>query len=75
MFTFDAWTSATMIPFMGVTVHFIDSAWKLRLALLSFKMLDGSHTGENQAAHLMKIFSDYGIKGKVSCLFVPVASV
>ena len=67
-FTFDAWTSATMTPFIGVTVHFIDKTWNLRSHLLSFDTLPGSHTSENQAAHLLNIFADYDVKDKV-CVY------
>ena len=29
-FTVDAWTSATMVPFLGVTAHWIDKEWRLQ---------------------------------------------
>lgn len=36
--------------------------------LLSFSELKGSHTGENQAAHLYSVYKGYGIVNKVRIL-------
>ncbi|KAI5116974.1 hypothetical protein M0805_002061 [Coniferiporia weirii] len=66
--TYNGWTSAGMKSFMGVTVHWISAGWNLQSQLLSFTELKGSHTGENQAAHLHSIFARYGICQKLMML-------
>ena len=46
-------------------MHFISSDWKLETRLLSFDELEGSHSGENQAAHILKVLREFGITKKV----------
>ena len=50
---FDAWTSATMRGFLGITCHFLDSGWNICSNLMSFSELDGPHTGENIGGMLL----------------------
>ena len=50
---FDAWTSAMMRGFLGITHHFLDSRWNIHLNLMSFSELDGPHTGENIGGMLL----------------------
>lgn len=64
--TYDGWTSAVMTAYLAVTVHYIDSEWKLQAELLTFDELSGSHTGENTGQVLYNILNATGIKDKVS---------
>ena len=43
--TTDIWTSPSSIPFLCVTVHFINSDWSLKSFPLAFRHISGSHTG------------------------------
>jgi hypothetical protein len=52
-FAFDAWTSATMQGYLGITCHFLDSGWNIQSELMSFRDLDGPHTSENIAKVLL----------------------
>ena len=62
--THDGWTSSTMIPFIGVTAHYVDASWRLNAALLFFGELPGLHSGENLAKCLYDITVEYGIVNK-----------
>ena len=63
--TFDGWTSSTMIPFIGVTAHYVDENWRMNTALLFFGELPGSHSGENLAKCLYDIIVEYDIVARL----------
>ena len=44
--TGDQWTSVSNDNYLGVTVHFIDNAWKLRSFALEVNKTEARHTGE-----------------------------
>lgn len=60
-----------MRAYFGMLAHYITDDWKLECELLSFDELEGSHTGENQAAHMYGVLKEFGILGKVGQLFPP----
>jgi hypothetical protein len=69
-FTIDAWTSKNTLPFLGITVHWIDLQWELRNFTLDFLLLSGPHTGENLANKFLDTLKDFNIVTKVFILFV-----
>lgn len=54
-----------MRAYFGMLAHYITDDWKLRTELLSIEELEVSHTGENQAAHMYKVLTRFGILKKV----------
>jgi hypothetical protein len=50
-----------MIPFMGITYHYVADDWSLQSGLLDFCHLPGSHTGENIANCFMQSLKKRGI--------------
>lgn len=46
-FTTDEWTSPNTLAFKCITVHYIDSQWRLRNLIIGFEPLEGSHTAQN----------------------------
>ena len=54
-----------MVAYIAVTCHFVTEKWELISRLLSFRELDGTHSGENQAQHLYDVVTDFGIVNKV----------
>jgi len=64
-FTVDAWTSKNQIPFLGISVHWINNEWKLKCTNLDFCVLSGPHTGENLAQKFLEVLYDYKIETKV----------
>ena len=58
--TLDAWTSATNIPFLGITVHYIEhTTWIYRSILIGFERLHGAHTAGALAGVTMQILRRY----------------
>jgi len=72
--TCDIWTSPNGISILGITVHWIDSEWILREALISAAQLKGLHTGENIAHNLYQVLSEYQIVEKLFCITTDNAS-
>ena len=68
--TFDAWTSSTMTPYLGITAHYIDGDWEMRSVLIYFGELPGSHSGENIAKQIYDVLVEYHIVDKVSALYL-----
>jgi len=64
-FTLDAWTSSNMLPFLGITTHWITRDWQLKEILLDFCMLYGPHSGENLAEVFERCCRELGILTKV----------
>lgn len=62
-----------MTAYFGMTAHFITEDWKVEMELLSFEEMDGSHSGENQAAHLYKVLKRFAILNKV-CILTSIPS-
>ena len=54
-----------MIAYLAMTAHFFTADWELRSELLSFKELEGRHTGENISEELYEVVKEFGIQEKV----------
>jgi hypothetical protein len=54
-----------MIAYLAVTAHFFTADWELRSELLSFRELEGRHTGENISKELYDVIKEFGIQDKV----------
>jgi hypothetical protein len=68
--TIDGWTADhSKKSFLGVTAHWIDVSdlkWTLRSAVIAFRMVSGSHTGENLARYLLSLCDRVGITSHYS---------
>ena len=58
-----------MIPFLGITAHWITNNWELKNLLLDFIKLEGLHSGDNLAKVFLKSLNDFGITTKASIIF------
>jgi hypothetical protein len=63
--TFDGWTSKIMTSYLVITSHWLLSEWELRLELLSFSELEGSHSRENNGQEFYEFLQKYDIFDKV----------
>jgi len=63
--TLDMWSDRRMRSFMGITVHFMDSAMKLQSFLLDFAHFSGRHTGDKLAEHCAKVIEEFNLRYKV----------
>jgi len=74
--TSDLWSDPNQRSFMAVTAHWMakgrTNQLELRSALVAFREVDGSHTGDNLGQVLFDIIQDIGITHKVRmhCSFV-----
>ena len=59
---------------VAITGHWIDRDFHLHEALLTFKELTGSHTGENLASVIFDTLDDYNIAEKLHCITTDNAS-
>ncbi|CAG8834013.1 32410_t:CDS:2 [Gigaspora margarita] len=63
----DIWTFCTNVLFICITVHWIDSNWRLKKILLNICMLLHSHTGDKIDAKLHSVFVAFNLTDKVLC--------
>jgi hypothetical protein len=59
------------VSFLALTAHFIareNGRLVLRNRLLAFRIVEGSHNGENLARIVFAILKDAGLLGKVSVI-------
>ena len=70
-FTSDIWSDPVLTPFMALTAHFCarNEAGRLEIAerLLAFRLVEGSHDGENLGQMMYDIVKETGAIHKVSC--------
>ena len=64
----DHWTSVNNDNYLGVTVHFIDNAWKLRSFALEVNKTEARHTAENCAEEFLNVSNRWEIRGKLTTL-------
>ena len=73
--TSDIWTSThTNEAYLGITVHYINSAWKLCHFLLDIIPFQIRHTGENIATEIQKVLLAFNLEHKVLGLTTDNAS-
>lgn len=69
--TFDGWTSSSFDPYLGVTIHYIDSSredpknWELKADFLGLPHINGDHGASNIAATFVSLFNGFGLLEKV----------
>jgi len=54
-----------MITYLTVMAHFFTADWELHSELLSFRELEGQHTGKNISEELYEVIQKFSIQGKV----------
>ena len=72
--TTDIWTSPSFIPFLCVTVHFIDSNWRLKSFLLAFRHIFGHHAGLRIYDCFKEILTEYDLMNRVLTVTLDNAS-
>jgi len=60
--SFDIWTAPNHLPFLGIEAHFIDRNSKFQNLLIAFRLILGSHTGENIALIINEIIDFFNIR-------------
>jgi hypothetical protein len=63
--SFDLWSSPNCMAVIAINAHWIDSTGRRRTTLLALKEIIGSHSGEAQAAVILRVIKDYKIGKRV----------
>ena len=64
-FSFDLWTSTNRLAILGIVGHWISMHVEIQQGLLAMKKIEGAHSGDNQAALILHMLSDYQLYDKV----------
>ncbi|XP_026399401.1 zinc finger BED domain-containing protein RICESLEEPER 2-like [Papaver somniferum] len=73
--TSDIWLSKQRLSYLGITAHFIDKNWVLQKRIITYALIDTSHTGENIAEFIFrKLVHDWSISEKLFSLDMDNAS-
>ncbi|CAG8458855.1 16676_t:CDS:2 [Cetraspora pellucida] len=73
-FTSDLWTASNGMSFLSLTIHYVDSFWKLKHFLLDIIPIKERHTGVNIANTIMDVLDEYSISEKTLALTTDNAS-
>ncbi|CAI5532078.1 unnamed protein product [Closterium sp. Naga37s-1] len=60
--TFDIWTGENNVAFVAVTCHYVTSDFQLKQAVIDFRELKGSHTGDLIADELEEVLREWGLE-------------
>lgn len=63
--SFDMWTSENKRSYLAVVGHFVDQQFTIRVILLAFRRVIGSHSGENMSQTVISVIKDYNITDKL----------
>jgi hypothetical protein len=73
-FSFDMWSGPNRRAYQAIVAHWMARDGRLHAVLLSLHRFKGSHSGVNQAEHLWRTVTDYGIEPFVGMFNVDNAS-
>ena len=62
--TSDLWSSQNSIPYISLTIHFINDSWHLKSYCLGTQFIPEDHTGENIAEDIEDILDNWSLKVK-----------
>jgi hypothetical protein len=63
--SFDLWTSPNHHAVLGIIAHFLGEDLTTKRAMLGLKVLQGTHSGENQAPLLIEVVRDFAVAGQI----------
>lgn len=61
----DLWTSTNDLPILVVILHYVDKKGYTRRNVAAMKEVDGAHTGENLAAVVIEVVTEWNIQGNL----------
>ncbi|XP_076876677.1 E3 SUMO-protein ligase ZBED1-like [Brachyhypopomus gauderio] len=67
--TTDIWSSVNMMPYMSLTIHYLNANWELQSKCLETLFIPESHTGDNLAEALRSSLQEWSLdEGKLACI-------
>ncbi len=64
-FTTDLWSSSSMDSYMAITIHYIDSAWQQKQAVIHCLPFPGRHTSQRLCLAFQDIFSAWKLTDRL----------
>jgi hypothetical protein len=61
----DLWSSPNRLPVLGITAAYVTEGGKLETSVLSLKMVEGAHDGDNMAKYVMEVINKWGLATKL----------
>lgn len=69
--TTDMWSSCNMMPYMSVTVHYVNKEWTLQSKCLQTSVMLESHTADNLEEALRHAINNWKLQeGKIACITI-----
>jgi BED zinc finger len=72
--TSDMWTASNSSSFLSLTIHYVDSSWKLKNFLLDIIPIEVRHSGYNMANAIIEVLRQFGLAEKTLALTTDNAS-
>lgn len=67
--TMDMWSSCTMMPYMSLTVHYVDKEWAMKSKCLQTSFTPQAHTADNLEEALRGAIEEWKIQEKqIACI-------
>ena len=67
--TTDIWSSSySNIAFLGITMHYINSDWKLKKCLLDFIPIEGSHSARLISSKITNLLQEFNLSDRIISL-------
>ena len=68
--TTELWATPITEGFLTVSVHYLDKEWKMHSSVLETCKITEAHTQDTIAEELSRIFQNWGILGKITCVVI-----
>jgi len=68
-FTADYWTSRAADPYLGMTLHYINSEFQLKKFLVSCRSADYRHTAVNIGSHMDKVIRNFRTNSNLTSFY------
>jgi len=68
--TTELWATPVTEGFLTISVHYLDSNWKKCCAVLETCKITENHSTESIAEELNRIFTEWAILGKITCVVI-----
>nr|XP_055037872.1 E3 SUMO-protein ligase ZBED1-like [Misgurnus anguillicaudatus] len=67
--TTDMWSSVNMMPYMSVTIHYLNTNWELKSRCLETSFMPESHTSDNLSEALRSTLEEWSLdETKLACV-------
>jgi hypothetical protein len=72
--TSDIWSSSTKEDYISVVPHYVSADWELQKKVVSFRLIEVSHSSENIAEKIAGVVEEFGLIDKIFVVTLDNAS-